>query len=259
MNWVQALKVYDLGRELSEETPHHPNHVPLMHRLTKVHGDVVDAHGISASNDMVTMGTHIGTHIDGLGHIACGGVLAHGLRAEDVSTRLAGYSAPIGIDTLEPIVIPGVVADVPRLLGVDELAPDHLVTARELEDALRAQRAPIPDSGALYIRTGWGRDWPHVAPAHHASPGPGEEAVLWAWERGARLFGSDTLSFERLPNEGLPVHRALLVDRGAHIIEALDLEALCADAAWEFVTVVAPLRLRGGTASPVRPLALVST
>jgi kynurenine formamidase len=256
MSWASSLTVYDLGRELSEDVPHHPNHVPLMHRLTKAHGDVVDPHGISASNDMITMGTHIGTHIDGLGHIACDGVLAHGLRAADVSTRLDGYEAPIGIDALAPIVLPGVVADLPRALGVEELEPDHLISARQLEDALERQGSPIPDGGALFIRTGWGRDWPRVA-AHHASPGPGEEAVLWAWERGARLFGSDTLSFERLPTEGLPVHRALLVERGAHIIEALDLEALCAAAAWSFVTVVAPLRLRGGTASPVRPLALV--
>ncbi|MDR0358197.1 MAG: cyclase family protein, partial [bacterium] len=48
----------------------------------------------------------------------------------------------------------------------------------------------------------------------------------------------------------------LLVDAGIQIIENLELEELARDGIYEFLFVALPLRLVGGTASPVRPVAL---
>ena len=56
----------------------------------------------------------------------------------------------------------------------------------------------------------------------------------------------------------LPVHRMLLVENGIHIIEHLALEAASAAGLTEFTFVMAPLRIVGGTGSPVRPFAAVS-
>jgi kynurenine formamidase len=49
----------------------------------------------------------------------------------------------------------------------------------------------------------------------------------------------------------------LLVRAGIYIIEALNLEALAADGVREFAFACLPLKFRGGTGSPVRPIALV--
>jgi kynurenine formamidase len=54
----------------------------------------------------------------------------------------------------------------------------------------------------------------------------------------------------------MPVHVHLLVESGIHIIEALNLEELARDRVYEFVFVAAPLKIRGATGSPIRPLAL---
>ncbi len=54
----------------------------------------------------------------------------------------------------------------------------------------------------------------------------------------------------------MPVHVHLLVDNGIYIIEALNLEELSRRRIFEFVFVAAPLKIRGGTGSPIRPLAL---
>jgi kynurenine formamidase len=54
----------------------------------------------------------------------------------------------------------------------------------------------------------------------------------------------------------MPVHVHLLVERGIHIIEALNLEDLSRNRIFEFVFVATPLKIRGGTGSPIRPLAL---
>jgi len=65
------------------------------------------------------------------------------------------------------------------------------------------------------------------------------------------------LSFERMPDPAMPVHVHLLVESGIHIIESLNLEELAVAAAWTFLLVAAPLKIRGATAAPVRPLAIV--
>ena len=58
----------------------------------------------------------------------------------------------------------------------------------------------------------------------------------------------------------LPIHTVAIVALGLHLLDNLALEALAAACAeeerWEFLFVVAPLVLAGGTASPVNPIAV---
>jgi kynurenine formamidase len=85
-------------------------------------------------------------------------------------------------------------------------------------------------------------------------PGPELEGARWLSKRGVFAAGSDTVAFERVPG-AMPVHVHLLVENGIHIIEALNLEELARDRIYEFVFVAAPLKIRGGTGSPIRPIA----
>jgi kynurenine formamidase len=54
----------------------------------------------------------------------------------------------------------------------------------------------------------------------------------------------------------MQVHVHLLVEHGIHIIEVLNLEKLAEDGISEFLFVALPLKIRGATGSPVRPIAL---
>ena len=75
------------------------------------------------------------------------------------------------------------------------------------------------------------------------------------------MVGADNVAFD-LPDAhdpelgSLPGHTILIVQEGIHIIESLYLEELAADGVREFGFVCLPLKLRGGTGSPVRPIAL---
>ena len=93
------------------------------------------------------------------------------------------------------------------------------------------------------------------------APGVSAEGAAWLAERGVRAVGADVMAFESIPADGalpgLAAHRILLVDAGINIIEKLALEELAATGAHEFVFLALPLRIVGGTASPIRPLALV--
>jgi kynurenine formamidase len=230
--------------------------VPFIHRITKAHGDVVYEGGLSASNDMVTMGLHVGTHVDALGHFAADMKVWNGVAVSEIQDRFKGLSGGYGAESFDSLLWPTVVADIPRAIGVHRLSNVHLVTAAQLESALDMAECVIEEGSALLIRTGWGADWP--ASPYTDQPGPGIEAIDWAYQQGVRLFGSDTLAFEWTRDPLLPVHRSLLVERGVHILEGLDLEEVTAALVFKFAMVVAPLKIRGGTAAPVRPVALVA-
>lgn len=260
---IAEAKVYDLGRPLFIGMPQSPNHPPYYHTLPRRHGDMVRPDGSSAANDMITMGTHVGTHIDALAHVSYQGKL-HG----DVDVEFAcngGRFMGLGVHTIEPIVRRGVLLDIPRLLGRD-CPPGYEITVADLEAACSAQRIEVAPGDVALIRSGWGKRFDEGALSYlgHDAGVPGISAAGAGWLRDKRVHaaGADTVAFERLaPASGhslLPAHNLLLVEAGIYIVEALDLEGLAHDRVDEFIFVLSPLKLMGATGSPVRPLALVS-
>ena len=113
----------------------------------------------------------------------------------------------------------------------------------------------------MLVRSGWFGAWYASDPdAYFASqPGVGPDAALWLYERGMALLGTDTSGTEVIPMPDLErtTHGVLLVERGVHLIEIPDLEALAAEPAFEFLFVCLPLRITGATGSWLRPVAVV--
>ena len=75
-------------------------------------------------------------------------------------------------------------------------------------------------------------------------------------ERKIFAAGADTVAFEKTPS-AMDVHVHLLVENGIHIIECLNLEQLASDDVKEFTFIALPLKITGGTGSPIRPIAIV--
>src|SRR5881275_2861818 len=92
------------------------------------------------------------------------------------------------------------------------------------------------------------------------SPGPGQDAARWIIGRGVRLAGDDTATFEKRPasygKELFSVHMMLLTDNGIYIVENMNLEPLSAAKAYTVALVITPLKIQGGTGSPLRALAV---
>jgi kynurenine formamidase len=78
------------------------------------------------------------------------------------------------------------------------------------------------------------------------------------------VLGSDGVS-DPLPANAhawaMPVHMCLLVGMGVHLLDNLHLgrlsEACAEEGRWEFLLTIAPLRIAGGTGSPVNPIAVL--
>jgi len=259
---IDATCVYDLSHPLEPTMPVSPNHPGYRMSLLRRHGDIVRADGGSASNEMIVMGGHTGTHFDGLAHVSQDGRLHGGVDAAAAQT--GGRFRQLGLETVAPIVGRGVLLDVAWTTKDGVLPAGVAVTASDLERTASAQRVDPAGADALLVRTGWTRHWSDPAAyIGQASgvPGVDESGARWLADHARRVAGGDTMAFEQVPpGKGhalLPVHRVLLVEHGIHILENLDLERLAADRRYEFLFVCLPLAFVGATGSPVRPIAVV--
>jgi kynurenine formamidase len=262
--WSSAAsaRVYDLGQPLQASMPVSPNHPGFRMALLRRHGDVVRADGSSASNEMMVMGGHSGTHIDALCHVSYQGQL-HGGHDAFEAQRGGAFSVH-GAENIPIFFCRGVMLDIPRLLGTEVLEPGTPITAEMLSEAAKQQEVEIGNGDAVLIRSGWPRHWNDTVRfvgLTDGAPGLDESGARWLIERSVCLAGGETIAFECIPpgrgHALLPVHRMLLVEHGIHIVEVMNLSQLAEKAIHEFLFVLSPLKVVGATGVPVRPIAVV--
>jgi kynurenine formamidase len=259
---ANGVRTVELGQPLFSGMPCSPNHPGFRMTLARRHGDMRRPDGGSASNEVIITGGHVGTHIDALAHVSQDGKLHGGVDAD--AAQRGGAFTELGAERIPPLVGRAVLFDVAGTRGVGVLDPGYEVTRQDLEDA--AERAGVlpGDGDVALVRTGWAANF--ARPEAYLGqatgvPGVGEGAAAWLAARGIVASGADTTAYECIPpgagHRTLPVHRLLLVDHGIYIMEHLNLEQAAAEGLTEFPIVVAPLRIIGGTGSPIRPIAVV--
>ncbi|MGH9672801.1 MAG: cyclase family protein [Bryobacteraceae bacterium] len=252
LDTLRSARVYDLAQPYFIGMPHHPVHPPFLFSLSKKHGDYVTPAGASSAAEAITLGGHVGTHIDALCHFSRNGMLHGG--AAPTQSYAAGI-AEHSVDTIAPILRRGVLLDI---AGDAPLPAEYSVTPADIEAACARQGVTVQDGDVVLLRTGWAQLWNDPVRYIAQVRGPGPEADAARWLSAKKIFaaGSDTIAFEKVPAPDMPVHVHLLVESGIHIIEALNLEELARDRVFEFLFIAAPLKIRGGTGSPIRPLAV---
>lgn len=199
------------------------------------------------------MYSHTGTHVCGLNHLGEEGRFWNDWTADE---QLGSRSWEVG-GVYPPIIARGVLLDVAGSLGLDCLEESHAISPAELEaaGASRLRRADV-----ALVRTGRMSRWPDPASFMDAPPGLGMEAArLLAEDLEVMCVGVDC-GGEALPpadaSAFLPVHSYLLARVGVPVFENLWLEELAAAGVREFAFLAFPMKLRGSTGSPVRPVAL---
>jgi kynurenine formamidase len=241
---------------------HHAAHPPFSYALVKKHGEHNYPGGISTAMELLTMAGHSGTHVDAIGHISLDGCILGDRPIDPHQSWTEGVS--IGsVEELPPLFGPGHLVDGEELFG-RELTNADGFGADELERWFADRPAPEPGSIVL-LRTGYMKHWHE--PERYLGiglglPGLALSGARWLTERGVRAVGGDTASFEHKPvwtTVSMNVHVHLLVRSGVPIMESVNLEGLAADRVHDgFFFMAAPLRIKGGTGSPIRPLAFVA-
>ncbi len=253
----RAGRVYDLGLEINERIPPGPaTPFSMAFRVTPEGTGVGEPYQYTA--EVIHGNLHCGTHLDALIHVQAegrvyGGVLASEARDDRGWTRN-------GMETVAPIIGRCLLLDVAKQKGVPALPDGYEVTADDLQAACRAAAVEVRMGDIVLVRTGKIRDFFANAPTYgSAEPGVGPAGAIWLYERGMSVLGADCTGIEPLPfpDPARTTHRAMLVERGVHLVENLYLDELAADGVAEALFVCLPLKITGATGSWVRPVAIV--
>ncbi len=253
-------RVYDLEQPRYFGAPTFPSHAPgYVYTLHRRHERGMSETRTSASGFMYTT-EHSGTHIDALCHQAEDLRLYGGVEIDARIQTSQGFTA-LGAETIEPLVTRGVLLDIARQRGVDRIGTGNPITREELEAAERNQDIAVNKGDVALLRTGNGAFWQDPT-VYLQAGGASASASSWLASRGVRAVGADNVAWDEVGvvdpdlKVTLPGHVILLVHHGIYIIENLFLEELALDQRYEFTFICLPLKLRGATGSPVRPIAV---
>jgi kynurenine formamidase len=240
------VEIVDLTQPLTESTPVIKLPPPFANTpgLTREEISRYDDRGPAWAWYTLTIGEHVGTHLDAPIHWVTG------RDGDDVSSvqpdRLVG---------------PACVIDKTAETEADN---GYLLTAADLE-AWEAENGQVPDGAWVLFRTGWGSraqdeaEFLNAGEQGPVTPGPDVEASRWlAGERAISGFGVETVGIDAGAAGGFdppfPLHNLLLGAGRLGLTQLANLDKLPITGA---LLVVSPLKLVGGTGSPSRVFAFV--
>ena len=260
---LRKAKVYDLGQPYWPGMPVHPFDPPYQFYLYRYHEYVQKLFekiepGFADAISLVITSMHSGTHFDVPIHMSQDlKVLGIDVTPYQRDTGFVNLPEPLhSMEAVPPLLLRAVLFDIPALKGVDLLPERYAITAEDLEGAARAEGVELQQGDGALIRTGYSRFFETDADTYlYKWAGLSGDAARWLAERKPRLVGTDNLSI------GVPApfesHRILLVENGIYVMKSLSLEGLSRDRGFVSTVIVLPLKLKGGEASLVRPIAIV--
>jgi kynurenine formamidase len=257
---------------LARDIPLHPSpEVPFpAHHHMLAAGDAranTGLPGYEATTDYIGSDVHgLGvTHVDALCHMFVRGEMYNGGPPSDVRSDGARRNTVMAL--AEGVVGRAVLLDIPRARGVQYLDGDALVTRADLDAAEEAEAVRVGPGDILMVATGRDARRASVGALDPADglAGLHPECLPWLHEREVAVLGSDGISDAmpglQVPEWPFPVHQIGITAIGLHLIDNMALDALSSECAarnrWAVLFVMTPLRIPGGTGSPVNPVAVL--
>jgi kynurenine formamidase len=280
---VQKARIFDLSQTWDENSPIASVKPPYSMELNATHsstrGSFGDGGQLSFTSEVQHWsGQHGAPSIDAIGHIGHNGLLYGGVDAAAATSDLRGIGRSGVGEELDIAHYPkrllvnrGVLLDVARFINGNHspLRGSFKITGEMLAETARHQGVTLQAGDTVLMRTGWGKYFAEDPDLYKGpdSAGVGVDGAKFLISRGARVVGNDTLTFEVRPPvafppetplfQVFPVHMLVIADNGINIIENFFLEEIAAAKEYEFLLVVPPLKIRGGTGSALRSFALV--
>ena len=227
------MELIDLSREIFHRTQTHPSHPPVVmtvwgdHSEKKVAGNTV----FTSKAMYLSMSDHAGTHVDAPVHFdpRPGAASIDQVPLEDF------YTSAICLD-------------------LSHIPLKHAADVAEMEAALAKSGQEIRPGDTVLLHMATNERLLGTPGYLHDFPGLAVESVHWLADRGIKMFGVEAIS---PAPEGEPNFRAHMAcaERGITHIECLaNLDKLVGRGRFRFIGF--PLKIRGGTASPIRAVAV---
>jgi kynurenine formamidase len=227
-NW-SVREVVDLSHELFEGMPNIAGLAVNFWPIETIDGTRQMSGGkLGMESRMMLVPEHCGTHLDAPRHCDKNGQSIDQL-------------------PLSRFVVPG------HLLDLTSKKNGEAITIDDLKVAEAKSGQEIGPGKATVVWTGVDRDW--GKPGFHLNrPYVPVPTAQWLVERRITLFCTDLIGMDDPSEWWWPTHEVWLKNGICMVQQLCNLDKL---AGKDFVFVALPLKMRNGTASPVRPVALV--
>lgn len=232
----RQVEVVDLTHPLDDQSPYWPEGVTAspFHARTVA---TIEHDGYFAR--ALELPEHFGTHLDAPVHFDPRGASVDKIPVEKFLSAV-------------------VVVDVRAGAGSN---PDYRVSVADLENWVKAH-GPMPRGAAVLIRTGWASRWPGQKEYMNQDaqgvlhfPGLSLEAARYLLDHAHPVaIGIDTASIDYGPSKEFEVHHLTLGAGLYHLENLANLDLLPATGA---CIIALPMKLREGSGSPARVLALI--
>jgi kynurenine formamidase len=227
------MELIDLSRELFHRTQVHPTHPPVVvtvwcdHTEKKVAGDTV----FTSKSLAINLGDHSGTHVDAPVHFDP----RPGAQSIDEMPLEKFFTSAICLD-------------------LSHVALKHAITVPEMEAALEESGQKIRPGDTVLIWMATNERLLGKPGYQHDFPGLALASVHWLADRGIGMFGVEAISPAPEGELNYQAHIAC-AERGITHMECLaNLDKLVGRGRFRFIGF--PLKIKGGTASPIRAVAL---
>jgi kynurenine formamidase len=227
------MKIIDLSREIYHRTPVHPAHPPVIFSVWYDHDEKKSAGATTFSSKLlnISMNDHVATHVDAPLHF---------------DSRPS--AAAVHEMALETFYAAGICVSLP------DVPFRHAVSVAEVKKALMDSGQEIRPGDVVLFDLGVNkRLWGHAGYLHDF-PGLAVETIHWLADIGVKLFGVEAISPAPEGELNYQAHLACAERDITHVEGLANLDQLVGAGPFRFVGF--PLRIRGGTASPIRAVAI---
>jgi kynurenine formamidase len=204
---------------------------------------------LSYMEDTYLSQSHVGTHIDGMGHIGIQDCYYNQTPMGKFVTQ--NNLKRLGLENIKTFATRGIIIDAVKVFQAAGklksnaacksacLDAGTVITEADLQAGLKMYNVTLREADAVFINTGWG-DLFQQFPAQNGTynggePGISKSAATWLASQKVVVVAADTWAVEVIPgedtSEAFPVHKTLLTDNGIHIIENARTDLISAVAA----------------------------
>jgi kynurenine formamidase len=227
------VKLVDLSREIHHKMARLPNHPAIIITTFGTHDEVREADGykFSSATMSLALGDHAGTHVDAPCH----------------------FDPRPGAASIDQVPLENYFLDAVCLdLAHKPLKSD--ISIEDLEKAEAAAGVTIGKNDMVLLHMDFFRRCHGTEGYLTDFPGLTKKSATWLGRKGIAMFGVEAVSPGRPGRNNFEVHHVCRDLGFTHVEGLVNLDQLVGKGRFKFIGF--PLKIRGGTGSPIRAVAM---
>lgn len=226
------MQLIDLSRDIYHKMPRLLNHPSIIVTTYSTHDEIREAEGVkfSSATRFLAMGDHAGTHVDAPAH----------------------FDASENAKTIDEIPLENFFTEAVCLdLSHKELKSD--ISIADLEEAIEKAGVDIRPKDTVLLHMDFFRRCYGTDGYLTDFPGLTKASAEWLGNKKIMMFGVEAASPGRPGKNNFEVHQVCRDMGFTHMEGLVNLEKLVGKGRFRFIGF--PLKIRGGTGSPIRAVA----